>query len=688
VARRLAAALGLIAALALPAPALAGEPTSFVLWVGGKAPGGAAAHGVQLRPDGTGTLLIATGQVGTTVDEAGPFSPSPAQLAAIRSAADGAATLPTVTRTTGEDGLYASAVITTGGKARAVVGDGIVPAKLEALIDAVNAAVPPAAQLAAPRTGPTAFLAFDPPTPPTTAPCPPGQAPTEIGRQISLKDAANLGIVKLTAKGGIAGDTVSVEGTFDDVEAPVLVTANIEVTNESSQDLIDAAQFQQALKNNASQVQATSGPFKGTKVRFEFRARDRNPGAAPTPCTHQVRLVDKGTTRSLVTGTDTAKPQAGIWELDPVIWRHEGIHLTGAIDRYDDFFEQDGGQLLPLDQTVYNDAQLNELLAAKGIARGNGRLVSKPRPGFENDVMSGGGASLSMVEINRLVDLSQNRLVVTAKPGDIIVNKKNANQNMVVTDEFRIVLKRNAGPTKLEGLVAYCADRHRASPAKGDGFDVLGNAAQFPEPGFKALVRLAQVLATHAYGPGNRVVVGAGEAIWRITDDEPLDSTRFDYAQAKALLAAAQVPEDVNAATFGLPHFDDPNAASPATRDVTPDRVEPKRKFRKGPKRVKLPGAQLVAAGLSVATLESARDALPPILSLSVAGRGKATVAATLEAGIGSRFRKIGSLGTKRVKAPGRSFRLDQLVGLSRGAYRVVLRQKGVKARTVPFSVR
>ena len=63
-------------------------------------------------------------------------------------------------------------------------------------------------------------------------------------------------------------------------------------------------------------------------------------------------------------------------------------------------------------------------------------------------------------------------------------------------------------------------------------------------------------------------------------------------------------------------------------------------------------------------------------------------MAATLEAGIGSRFRKIGSLPTMRVKAPGRSFRLDQLVGLSPGAYRVVLRQKGVKARTVPFSVR
>lgn len=77
-----------------------------------------------------------------------------------------------------------------------------------------------------PATGAAAVAAAS--AGPSTAPCPPGQGPTTISRRVSLAEAAKLGAVKLTAKGGYDKDAVAVDATWKPSTAPVTVQIDIE----------------------------------------------------------------------------------------------------------------------------------------------------------------------------------------------------------------------------------------------------------------------------------------------------------------------------------------------------------------------------------------------------------------------------------------------------------------------------
>ena len=66
---------------------------------------------------------------------------------------------------------------------------------------------------------------------PSTAACPPGQGPTTISKRVSLSEAAKLGAVKLTSKGGYNKDAVAVDATWKPAKVPVTVQIDIEFTS-------------------------------------------------------------------------------------------------------------------------------------------------------------------------------------------------------------------------------------------------------------------------------------------------------------------------------------------------------------------------------------------------------------------------------------------------------------------------
>jgi hypothetical protein len=689
--RRLGLALVLAAVAAgVFAQAAVAEP-AFVLWASGTAPGSRPARGVTLSPGGTGRVLRSDS--GGVVDEQ-QFLPTGPQLAAIRAAASAAfAAGPKVTRGKTSDGSVVSAVIEDGGVRRAVVGVGATGPILEPLVAAVNAALPQQAAIAgAGRSGPFALAAAGPAIP-STAECPQGLEATSFGRRLSLGDAAKAGVVtKLEAKGFVQGDSISVEAKFKDVKAPIVVSVGIEVESLPN-DFGEAKDLEAVLNDALKNKKIPSGPLKNTPVEFKFDVRDRAPGAPPSPCYHQVKMVEAGVVRSFVEGSvngGVAEPLGGVWEADPNVWVHEALHLAGLPDKYKDFFRSDSGKLVPLSGNGLSDEQLTTELAGKGLTPAQGSVVAIPFTGFKNDVMGRYGANgFSAGELLKIAKKSQDTLVVRTKPGDVLVSKQNAAQNMISADKLDIVLKKGEGPVKLDGLIAYCIDRHRSPPAKGvTRFDVLDPAtAPSAQPGFQALTRLAEVVARQPITDRSLVsVLGASDAFWRISDDEPLDPNDDDVAESRRLLALAGVPEDPGVLHFGAPKFTTVNAASPAPRGVSPTALLPALNLPKGPKpgalaKLKLTGAQMPQRTLPA---EGGRPLETVLVRTSGFGNGK--VSLSLEGAFGVRFRTLGALGKAKIGEGETALVVRLPRALTAGAYRVVVTQ-GKRSVRAAFSV-
>jgi hypothetical protein len=134
---------------------------------------------------------------------------------------------------------------------------------------------------------------------PSTAPCPPGQGPTTISRRASLDEAAKLGAVKLTSKGGYNGDAVAVDATWKPSKLPVTVQIDIEFSGYPGGPT--ASQVEASIESRLPPRTAVDG----TKVKFDIVARERAPGAAPSPCFHQAQL-----TRTRTSAARRARPAA------------------------------------------------------------------------------------------------------------------------------------------------------------------------------------------------------------------------------------------------------------------------------------------------------------------------------------------------------------------------------------------
>jgi hypothetical protein len=421
--------------------------------------------------------------------------------------------------------------------------------------------------LAAALLAPAASAA---PERPSTAPCPPGQGPTTISKRLSLAEAAKLGAVKLTSKGGFNRDAVAVDATWKPANVPVTVQIDIEFTGYPGGPT--AAQVEAAIQKRLGSPVAADG----TRVVFDIVARERGPGAPPSPCFHQALLTPDKDFRGEAgepDGNPLITPQSGEWPSgrgptgDRQIWTHEALHLAGLEDQYSNFFRIGGKDYpMPDEIDVTDKEAVKKWAEGKGLDPKAGKAGTKAKPGHEQDIMGDvfkGSERLLEADVNRFAAIGAKRLTIESKPGDILLNKDGTAQNLAVGAPFELTVEPGK-PGHADGLVAYCIDLHRHSPSEGQGFDVLGPAAAQPQAAMKYLQRVLEV-AARLQPAALTETPGAQDAIWRITDDSSVDD-------GAPILALAGVPDE----TFNAPHFVNPNATSASTRAVSPTGVLPR----------------------------------------------------------------------------------------------------------------
>jgi len=644
-------AAGTLCLLVAPT-ASAGQP-SLVVWAGPLVPG-TALHGVRLKADGKGTRLVVkrNHRAGGKVTVAGSFAPSAGELAAIRAAAKAAFAKPGVKAThdqsPGAHGSYASAVIAVDGKTRTLLGVNTGSAALRQLLVALNKALPASARLDDPESG---FATVS--DGPSTAPCPPGQGPTTISRRLPLDKAAALGLVTLTAKGGFAGDAVAVDAKWKPVDAPVTVQIDIEFSSFPGGP--SASQVEASIE---SRLPARTA-IDGTEVKFDIVARERAPGAAPSPCFHQVQLLDDADYRGDAgeAGQNPLKtPQAGEWPSgrgavgDRQIWTHEALHFAGLGDRYGSFFKS-GGKLYPIpdDVDIDDKAALEKWAKSQGLDVDAGKAGTKALPGHEQDIMGDvfkGTEKLLQIDVDTFAVVGADELTIEGKPGDLLLNKEATAQNLAVGAPFELTV-RPGKDGHADGLVAYCIDLHRHSPSEGQGYDVLGSAGAQPQQSLQYLQRVLEVAA--AMQPTTLAATpGAQDAVWRISDDSLAD-------EGAPILAQAGVPDLV----FDAPHFDNPNAGSPQTRAVSTEGVLPQRRPAPFLKALRVRPQQVAAGAASTVSarviLRVARDRV----RIELQGRKR------------GQWRRVKRLGKRRLRPGAAKLRLH-LPPLRRGAFRLI----------------
>jgi hypothetical protein len=568
--RYAAAALAIVCAGALwlgVQPAQAANQVGVVAWAGGTPPG-APLRGVILQPNGNGQRLVVTAanRASGKVTSAGTFDPSGAHLAAIRSAAKDVFSTAGITTADRPHAAYATATVQVGDNTKTALGINTASAQLSKLLIEINRALPAGSRLRDPGSGIVQAAA-----PPDTAACPPGESPTSIAKDVSLKDAANAGIVKLTAKGGFSGDVMAVDGTWKPIAGPVTVRMNIEVTSEPGAPAASA--LEQAVEAKLAGAKASNG----TPVNFDVVVRQRAPGVSPTPCFHQVRLLNDKEYRGLAgDGSDPlTSVQTGEWPSgrgaagDRQIWTHEALHLAGLEDQYQTVFKV-GNKLYPVPDSVDIDDKkaLADWAKSQGLNANAGAAGTRPKPGHKLDIMGDvfkGTEKLTQLDINNFAAIGSNTLNIKGNPGDILASKDTSQQNLGVGGPLNLTVKKGQ-PVHVDGLVTYCVDLHRHIPATGTVFDVLGPAGAQSEPVMQALQRVLEEAARRQPAPLD-TTPGAQQAVWRVTDNSAPSGD-----EANAILAAAGIAPDT---VFEQRHYNDPNTGSPDTAAVTPTGVLP-----------------------------------------------------------------------------------------------------------------
>ena len=333
----------------------------------------------------------------------------------------------------------------------------------------------------------------------------PGDAPppTQVTRDLTLKEAAQRGLIKLAAKGlGGEGDAVSLELQHKKVRGPITVTVRVEFTVKPRV----SAELREAVANTvqdlAGQTEARlNRGFKtkgGDPISFKLEFAFRAPEAEERFNYHQVLVINPTVDldepnpnyRSNVTHLGTpnkfGEQSGGTFAatgLNPTVLSHELLHLAGLGDRYADFYRVRGKDY-PLPAPGMKPSDLKAFLKAHRPplpAPPAGRTLSKNVPGTERCDIMGENFQLDCRKISRR-DLdwfeSQAGVQVTAQPGDLLLNKDASRQNMGVGFQT-MVYAPPGSTTTANGISAYCIDKDRLFPSS-EGFDVLGSARDLP----------------------------------------------------------------------------------------------------------------------------------------------------------------------------------------------------------------
>jgi hypothetical protein len=415
--------------------------------------------------------------------------------------------------------------------------------------------------------------------------------PVQITRNLTLQEAARAGVVQLTPKGGFLGDDVALELKGMQVKAPITVALHVELTVEPRQSPAEREAIRDLIpyleqKTEAELNKPKYKTSKGEPINFSLDYKYREPNQPADPTYDQVKIVDPTKDlpepnpefRSYVeglgvpNGTEAVSAVFSTSDLKPSILAHESLHLMGLDDRYTDVYVTKGGREVPLPEKGLGPAELASYL--KGLKPPvppppAGDVYAKDTPGTGRCDIMGSGDNLPCRKISKR-DLkwieSQAGVQVEVQPGELLLNKTSADQNLAVGYPTTVLAPRG-GTTVAPGVAAYCVDHSKEIP-EGGGFDV--GPALSTVPGFEGVDKLLQLNA-QIVPSLTEPLLGIQEALWNLTDAVPLEDAGFSgeeeaVARAREYQARAGVAE--NKTSAGLPHPGDPNAAAAATAAV------------------------------------------------------------------------------------------------------------------------
>jgi hypothetical protein len=427
------------------------------------------------------------------------------------------------------------------------------------------------------------------------------------------------------------------------------------------------------------------GKLNGQPVRFDLNVVRRSPGEPGRACFHQMRFTPGQ--HEHVKTQDFGFTLGG-GELDPTNpagWTHNVLHLAGLPDRYDWFFTDDGGKTVTKIPTssIELDAAIAALEKLGPIpSTGHGHL--RTRPGWKGNIMAPRpftaglfGEKLFQDDLLFFAKLAQDRIVIHSEPGDLLLNKDPGEQNLVNGASLDLILEKGDPPIHVDGMVVYCADLDRGVPDEGAVYDVLGPAAEQPDPAMEALARVMKVVA-HRQPGVLRPTPGAQSAIWRITDDGPASTEA-----AKEILAEAGIPPD---ADYDAPHFNNPNSGSPNTGAVTPSSVLPPLELGPPPPLLKPLKPKLRGVSVRPNRVRPRRKAIVSVRLMLAKGLGD-RVSLSLERRKGRRFKRVRKLGSDRVPDDVSTVML-LLPKLRAGTYGVQAKASRGKPRRAKLNVR
>ena len=410
----------------------------------------------------------------------------------------------------------------------------------------------------------------------------PARPPTEIAQVVSMQEAAQAGLVNLEGKGGYSGDQVAVDLTGARIPgAPVQVTVRIELFGAApgggAWPASKALELKQAVEAKLAGLMGSDG----TPVDVQLDVKVRQ-GTAPTggdPGYHQIQLFDwPAATQTNWSRPNGDGPRIGEFGANETanLWSHEVLHLMGLPDRYlpKEPVLEVGDQKYPLpkysgDGSMASlDAWWESVLAEEKRLEGelgqDGDVQPSIPPGHENDIMANSRNPAAGVIESDIDDLiARAGVLLEAKPGDLLLDKDAEAQNFGTGAPLELFAPRGK-TAHVDGLYVFCIDLDLHIPDLGVRFDVLGPAADQPEPQLTALQALLEEVALHQEPEDPAPPPGAQSAVWSITEGDSF----LLYDESLAFLEAAGIVYD-ESFFADTPHFSNPNAGGATTLGVT-----------------------------------------------------------------------------------------------------------------------
>jgi len=551
-------AIGLLASACNSAASVGSR---VVVWSGGLAPH-SVLRGVVLD-HGKLTPMSSMSDKNAQVRNGAVVHPSKAALAVIDAAVKLAAAGKAVAFSPLSGGMYAT--VAFSGAKHGVVGFNADTPGLAKLIAALNQVLGKDHQLFDPVPPSAAIPAKDARDHPVSFParrssrlhadlgptdfCRETPKPWKVDRELSLQEAARMGLVTISAGGSgnvayPAGSAVVI-ARYARINEPIRISETIQIIPPTDQPDKDYSEkIQKALDSQLKGYKLGKGK-DAVPVQFNIKVipgSARNVDTDPCMLTAFMNSDPKYRSGTAARTVQDCRIEAcyGIWSVanTPSVYAHEVLHSLGLPDAYHDCFQvKDHCYPLPYNglDGPGQEAQLASALEKYGVTPNDGKVVSDLGKEDPNNAMADSNNPKARILPKDLKQLTRNAgLRVQSEPGTVLLDKRTSSTfpvqfGALVTGHWDISVKP-AGTISTRGVVwatSFATDGLASAPVPGDILDVLDPQVTSEDASYRPLTTLVNVIVgtaglnnpANADQPSNKDFANAQAAVYTLADD-------------------------------------------------------------------------------------------------------------------------------------------------------------------------